>query len=230
MRRVGVCGGLVCAALIGLSGPSRAVVTMTVSIHQTSDDSTVDHIQFPAVTVPAGWVIANDYIQLDTQMTDTGDGIQIYTDNTSADASPKYTGIISPTTQTPAGLIDLSATDQKLPTAWSIVNPVNSPGVVPPALDPNNGGFQWFFHDDKAQVTNNQGALFFQNGDPYMTVVNQNCIGVNPTTPCIHYGQSPFQFGAGPTPNRIFIEANFQNAMGGDTYRTTAIRIEAFTQ
>ena len=159
-------------------------------------------------------------------------GIQIYTDNTAADASPSFTGAA---TANPAGLVSLSSTTQTLPIAWTIkaatstYTPTGSttPVVVPPlSAEPNNNGvvnptvdpnaFQWLYMVD-------QKTPGFINGEPFALV--KNSLG-------IHFGQGTTldtsDFGASNSPNFIYFEANFSSALAPLTFKTTTLRIEYF--
>jgi len=195
-------------------------VSHEFSIKTVATNAPDTAINWTGVTIPAGYVLAADYIQLDSTITAVTGGIEIYTDNTAADANPHYNGVISPTTQTPAGLVDTTTPTTKLPTAWSIKATLGAPV----ADNPNAGGpnsSQWLFHEDRAQVAvPSQSAAAFVDGDPYITV--KNAIG-------IHFGQLVTEFGAAPSPNYIYTEANFGSAVTPRTYQTSTLRLEAFT-
>ncbi len=196
-------------------------VSMSVAIKKISDNTSDTQINWTGVTLPANYVLAANYIQLDSTITASGGGIEIYTDNTAADANPRYTGVISSTTQTPAGLVDTTLTTQKLPVAWSIKANLGAPV----ADNPNSGGgnsFQWLFHEHRAQIAvPSQSAGAFVDGDAYVTVKNTNGI---------HFGQAPTEFGAAGSPNFIYTEAGFTAALTPRTYRTSTLRLEAYTQ
>jgi len=197
-------------------------VAMDVAILKTADNTPDTQINWTGVTLPAGFVLASDYIQLSSTITASGGGIQTYTDNTAADASPKFSGLINSVSATPAGLVDNSSTTLKLPTAWTILHSSGVPVAANPnnAADPNS--FGWLYHEDKAQVAvPTLGASAFVNGDPYITVENSNGI---------HFGQSPTQFGSAASPNNMYLEADFTSALTPRTYSTTTLRLEAFTE
>lgn len=65
------------------------------------------HIEKSSITfnvnrsIISSWTVANEYIEIDVDVDTTTWGIQIYTDNKSADANPKYTG-----TSNPCGLVN----------------------------------------------------------------------------------------------------------------------------
>src|SRR5205823_3974163 len=146
--RVGVSTNTAVATTSGVG-----TVAMNVTIRKVSDNTTDTAIKWTGVSIPSGFVVASDYVQLDSTITAATGGIEVYTDNTGSDASPKYTGAINATSQTPAGLVNASNTTAKLPTAWTILDAVGTPAAANPAT-----GFNWLYHEDRAQVANNQGA------------------------------------------------------------------------
>jgi hypothetical protein len=167
---------------------------------------------------PPGWALANQYIQVDLDPDAASWGLQIYTDNKAADASPKYTG-----SSDPAGLVDSTDTTKALPMAWSVTDttttvPNGFVAPVPPANNPNGGdpnSFQWLFMKDR-------GTSGFTDGfvsNPYSTVVDNTGI---------HHASGDTQFGAANSPHRIYLEANFATAVTPRTYRTTTLRLEFY--
>lgn len=169
----------------------------------------------------AGFLLADQYIQLQTTMTISGaGGIQIYTDNTNGSASPKYTAPVNATSPTPAGLVASNGLS-KLPTAWSI----SASTANPTAGDPNNTTTfsNWLYHEDKAQVANNQGGSNFANADAYITAYSAG--------QGLHFGSGPTQFGGfhAVDTNYIFTEADFTAATTPNTYGTNELILEAFT-
>lgn len=222
-------------AVAGVVGTGS--VQMSVSVISLNTLTADTAVNWNNVTLPTSFRVADDYIQLNSTITAAGGGIQIYTDNTAAaDANPLFTGVISSTTLLPAGLVDTANTVFTLPIAWSIkssTNPANSPSVKPVAADPNNNGqngkptdnnaFQWLFMEDHAQVAvPNLNASAFRNSDPFVTV--------QAAEQGIHFGQANNEFGPGPTPYYLYLEANFGFAITPRTYKTSTLRLEAFTQ
>lgn len=205
----------------------RYVDNTTSPIFQTalknrSNNGLATQVTWDSVNLPAAWAIADQYIELDVDVSTQIWGVQIYTDNRANDASPAYSGLISSYTATPAGLIDTVATARKLPLAWAVRTAVSTIPVV--AADPNNASnpnsFQWFFIEDARQVAVPiLNANAFVNGDPYVTVLNN--VG-------LHYGQSPAEFGADTPPYRIYLQADFGNAVTPRTYRTSTLRVELY--
>jgi len=171
----------------------------------------------------AGFLLADQYIQLNTTMTiSSAGGVQIYTDNTNASASPRYTAVVSSVTPTPAGLVSSNGLS-KLPTAWAIqTSSITSPAAGNPndTVDFSN----WFFHEDKAQVANpSLNASAFANADPFITVYGAG--------EGLHFGQGPTQFGGfnAVDHNYIYTEADFTTATTPNTYATSELILEAYT-
>jgi hypothetical protein len=184
----------------------------------------------------SGWLTANQYLQITSHMSVNNSAfIQTYMNNTAATASPKYTGVISSVTASPAGLVNASSTTlAPLPTAWQIASSTN---VVAPD-DPNctgaSGqptscvspftGYAWFYHEDKAQVLNNQGVSGpFANGASY---IEAETAGVPAN---IQFAQGSFGAGAASGVNNMYLEAKFTNAEGGATYGSNTITVELAT-
>jgi len=184
----------------------------------------------PAITWTAAagnsWTVANQFVQIASTLTVVGSGIQTYTDNVRS--NPAYTGTISSNTSSPAGLVNTGNTAATpVPTAWQI----RAQGVTPEVVDdPNNTGigrtgWAWFYHQDKSQVANNQGVTgpwVDGTADPYHVMEQSG------QPPSIHFSQS--QFGNSTSNvNNVYLEANFQNALGGSSYKTTTLTVELFT-
>jgi hypothetical protein len=213
--------------LSGFSAPAQAdSIGFNAEIHQIGTHNPETQINWTDVTLPNGFVVANSYIQLTSSFNVASGGIQIYTDNLAPDAAPfNYIGPVNSSSPPPSGLVDTVTRQTRLPMAWTIRSGV----LPPPAQDPNAGGFVWFYMLDKSQVNSppyNTSA--FEDGIPYNTIVNNRCLTRQDV--CIHYAQSPTEFGFAPQPHHIFFEADFSTAMTPRTYRTNALRLEAFSQ
>jgi hypothetical protein len=159
------------------------------------------------------WTVANQYLQIASTLTVAGAGIQTYTQNSGG----LYTGTASSTTA--AGLVNLQNTKQTIPMAWEV-----STGTYQAPDDPNNTGvghtgWAWFYYADKGG-----GLLGNAPGNWYIQVENAG----NP--PQIQFAQSSFGAGNLNGINKLFLEANFANAVGGNTYQTNTLTLELFTQ
>src|SRR5438477_7713645 len=143
-------------AIVSLLG--GGTVQMTITLRNVSDNSTTTQIYWTTntVTLPAGFVDADAYIQLDSTLTASGGGIQIYTDNTASDvpAGERFTYVGSTNSVNPAGLVDLTTTTKTLPLAWSIKDTTTT---APTAADPTSGtdpnASQWLFFKDRQTPT-----------------------------------------------------------------------------
>ncbi len=202
---------------------SAGQIAMTVQVLKTADntvDPTGINWNNPVV---GSFSVASDYVKLDSTLSITGAGIQIYTDNTAPDASPRFTGLISSFTATPAGLVNATDTTKTLPMAWTIQDLLGTPVAIDPnAVAPGNTASAWLYFEDHAQVANpDLHAGNFLPGDAFVTV--QNTTG-------IHYDQDPAKFGVASSPNYIYVESDFRSALGGTTYKTSTLRLEAYTQ
>ncbi len=215
-----------------ITGGAQVIQIASVAIKNRSDNAIVSAINWTGGAPGAGWLVADQYVDMVSSITTTSGGIQTYTDNTHA--SPAYTGVISNVTQTPAGLVSNSDTTQKIPTAWR-PSTFTLAGVNP--INPNGGAgesFLWFFHEDSAQVANNQGATDFANADPFITMyAAPNTVLTGQTQPVsgLHFAQGPTQFGGFQSVAHTFIytEADFTGALAGTTYSTNKLILEAFS-
>jgi hypothetical protein len=212
-------------------------ISFNAAIREVGTNAPAAQISWTGVTLPAGLVRASHYIQLASTFTASNGGIEIYTDNTAADATPyQYTGVISSNTPPPSGLVDGTSHTNRLPMTWTI----QASTVAPTPQNPNvpATGFAWFFMTDRGQVAvPSQNVTAFEDGLPYITVANNQCgTPANPGNTCIHYAQGaggqgdPTQFGGAPSPNNIFLAADFSTAVTPRTYGTSTLRLEAYTQ
>ena len=109
------------SATSGLTGGTATVQINAVTLKTIGTNTALgagSPMTWTNPTPGAGFLVADQYIQLDTTINTLNGGVQIYTDNHNAAATPRYTGLISSYTATPAGLVMVNDTTQKLPTAW----------------------------------------------------------------------------------------------------------------
>src|SRR3954471_17998007 len=101
---------LTATASAGFTGAGSVSISITIKNMSNQQVASPQTITWSG-GVPATWRIASQYIQLDSTITADSGGIQIYTDNKAADASPiASTGIC-------AGLVDTANTQLVLPLA-----------------------------------------------------------------------------------------------------------------
>ncbi|MCB4756055.1 MAG: hypothetical protein LHV69_03330 [Elusimicrobia bacterium] len=148
----------------------------------------------------------------------------------------------------PAGLLwssGLATSSRTLSMAWTIKtstkvvelsDPVNGLGASDPTSGPISGynnRFQWVFMRDKQTPAidfNGNGTWpdpgtgedAFVDGEAGSTIADSNGV---------HYGQAPTEF-TGPNTGRawIYLQASFNTALAGATYRTNTVTVESFTE
>ena len=137
--------------------------------------------------------------------------IRIYTDNAATDANPKFGGSFGENNG--AGLIDTTTNTIVLPLAWLIKDDKGDPTTGDP-----NSNTSWFYFKDKSQTN------FWTTTDTkdYSTVAKAGY--------GIHYAQGSSGYGNAPSPNYMYIQSDFTNAVGGRNYKTTTLRIELFSE
>lgn len=223
--------GLVMAAVVPSHAfTSKGVVTSTASatIGGGLAQMSVSIVGGSSVTWNAtagsGWTLASQYIQIASTLTIAGSGIQTYTQNSGG----LFTGANSSTTA--AGLVNLSSATQTIPLAWQINGSTSGPvGVADPNCTGASGqpsycatqaqtGWAWFYYADK-------GVNLLANapGNFYIQVESAG----NPVS--IQYAQGSFGAGAASSVNKLYLEALFQNALSGNTYKTNTLTVESFT-
>ena len=193
--------------------------TVTVVVRNVSDNQLAPGGIITWSSIAAGatsWKVANQYIEISHSNLPESWGMQLYTNNKSASAIPKYTG-----TADPAGLISASNTIMALPVAWRITDAViSSPSNPVPRAD--NLGFTdylWHFLKDKNTFDDpiTPGNETFVNGEDYVTLWSQSGIAWN-------------EGGRSGNPKRayIYLAANFTMSSVGAEYDTSTLTVEAF--
>lgn len=185
-------------------------LAMSIEIRRRTDNVVVSSITWHLAAGTTQWALAEQYILLHSTLTQSGGGIRIYTDNAAADANPKYGGTFGEGNG--AGLIDTSTNTVFLPMAWLIKDDVGDPATGDPQTNSN-----WFYFKDKSQTN-------------FWTSTTKDYSRVALAGFGYHYAQDEHNYGAMSSPNPIYIEANFLNAVGGRTYRTTTLRIELYSE
>ena len=201
------------------------------------------------------WKLADQLLVINSTVTDNGGGIKIYTDNTAADANPRFVPPVPGTPILPvnvaAGLVKAGAattSESPLPMAWTIKT---APRLVESgtaetgvgAADPQTGPatavynnkFQWLFVTDKYNWANgtdyNGDGDTGDAGDAAPLALDAPYVTmINKTG--VHFGQADTEFGAHPdgANSFVYLEANFAGADVQQLYRTTALRVEAYIQ
>jgi hypothetical protein len=209
-------------------------------------------ITWSGLTPGYGWKIADRLLVLNSTVTDTNGGIQIYTENTASDASPKFVlplpaDPINPVNNAAGLLQGISGnTSTTLSMAWSIkastkeveVNdPVNGIGAQNPN-NPTGSGynnpFQWLFITDSVNTSgidyNGNGTVTdpgdqapFVNGAAYISPVR-----VGGGLEVLQDGT--IQAETNGSNSYLYLQANFGNAAAQTAYQTTTLRVEAYIQ
>jgi len=197
--------------------PFRSYPILSSPIRNIADNKSASAITWTGAVAGASWVRADQYLELDLNAGQNAWGIQIYTDNTAADANPKFASTI-PSGQpgsNPAGMIGQCNPSFVLPLAWSIQPDTTTP---PAAGDPQTNTV-WFSIEDKLTPDISvQKTTHFTNGAPYVLVKNNQGIQIS---------QGSFVSVLNTT-NPLYLEANFNAALGGCSYQTTTLRLEYF--
>jgi len=170
-------------------------------------------ITFSDTNLPKRWVLAEQYIEIECDPDSTSWGIQIYTDNKSEQAEPKYTG-----SSDPCGLVDTTTGVFVLPMAWTIEYTTRTrtalintnTGQPEPGSWVSSGGWMWKWMRDK-------NSSDFQNGMNYVVCWDNGGL---------LWGD--WQRESKKSPNYIYLSANFSNAIGGRKYKTNQLKIEFF--
>ncbi len=216
--------GVVSPFQISANGPGTVIIDNVRIV--SNQNARVFDVTGPDITWNPSpgdaWVRSSNFLTLDVDPnTDTSWGVQIYTDNTGAAASPRFT---SPVTvgqpgSNPAGLVDMATPNKALPLAWSI-QPLGAP--IPAAAVPATPlGPSWLYVKDRATPNiPSQNTTAFQDGQAYVTMVGNRGI---------HFSGGDTEFGAELPPYRIYFEADFSAAVSPRSYQTNRLIVEYFT-
>jgi hypothetical protein len=169
-------------------------------------------LTWSSISLPSRGVLADQYLQVLTNASNSTWGAQIYTDNTGSGASPAYAGAGNA-----SGLVDVTSPTKTVPLLWTILDTVDvstAPGN--PIFNPGTAEFNapFFYIKDLA------GSAPLTNMEDYITTMNNTGI---------HYSPGSTNYGATRTPDYIFIAADFTNAVTPRTYKTNRLTLEFFT-
>jgi len=203
-----------------LSG--AGTVSLSVNVKNLNGTAATD-ILWNAVTLPVagGFKLADTYLEVASVLTQSGSGVQIYTDNTTA--TPAFSGV--PTAVDPSGLVDNTNTAQRLPVAWAAKVPADP---QPVATNPNNNqttdpnASQWvYMKDAQTKTIPNTTTTVFVPGQDFVTIVSGDKGG--------HFTQTGFFPGQFPT-LKVYLAADFGGAVTPRTYSTNKLTVESFVQ
>jgi len=203
---------------------STGTGTVSLSIQlQTLTGGTTSQIWWDTSKIFLGttqWQRADACIILYSNITSTTGAVQIYTDNSAPDANPQFQPVVTSTD--PAGLVDTSSVSATLPMCWRITDSPTTTLTIMQTSDnqhlysPDLGSGFWCF-----LFMRDKGSSGINMGDSYLTV-KQAFSG-------IQYAESNWSNNM-QSPNYIYLGANFSKAGAGRTYKTSTLRIEAFSE
>ncbi len=233
MKRLKILLTLSLGALLVLTGASPSLAftsqsavakTATANLTETPSGSMTVSLEGAATALSwsgvivgtTNWRVAEEYIQLDSDFTGTGWGIQIYTDNTAVDADPQWTG----TGDSKCGLLATDDASRRLELSWIISDDLvtdldGSDAGMPESEVSGIGSWKWM--KDSADT----GAYAFSPGEYFVTAWNENGI---------LWGQDAAERSpAVDTTTYIYIGANFTTATTPRTYQTSKLTLELYT-
>lgn len=203
--------------VINVSGGGEVNLTVrNVSNNQVAGEGRITWSNTQAGVT--AWKVADQYIEISQEDLPVLWGIQLYTDNDSPSASPRYTG-----TADPAGLVKVANTIMTLPMAWRITDQVLSGAERADPVERSDGeGFDdylWHFLKDKNTLDNDRTPVDerFVNGGEYETVWNQAGIAWN-------------EGGRAGNPKKayIYFASKFTMASVNAEYETSRLILEAY--
>ena len=206
--------------------------TINVTLNNIVDNSTTTMVTWSGLSSVTSstwsWKVADQYILVDLDYYSPTWGIQIYTNNKGAGAIPQYTGAVG---TDPNGLVDTSSTAIAMPMCWSIVNSTVS-GSAPTHLvitqsdrQLNSGFYLWMKDINTPTIVG--GSTVFMPGEDYVTVWDNRGIQYAEGTFSAPHDPSHF---ISPSPNFIYLGANFTGAQIPHTYTTNQLYIELFNE
>ncbi len=208
--------------LFSFVSPAGADITVTV-VDRNGNPAAENKITWDSASIIPGttkWLCAKTLLKVECDY--TGGAIQIYTDNTAADAIPEWTGSGDPKNL----LKDEGATSiVGLPLCWRVWGKLLDDSPDDLIIVQVNGdicslssiGWQtWFWMKDR-------GSDDFIDGDNWITNWKES-VGIQ-----VSFWQWVDWWGDTPSPFYIYIGANFTDAMALSTYKTSTLRLELFT-
>ena len=205
---------------------SAGSVALSIQIQNLTGETTSQIWWDNSAITPGStqWRRADACIVLYSNITSSAGAVQIYTDNTAADANPKF--VAAGGNIDPAGIVDTSSASAALPMCWrmtdtstttlTIKQTADNQHLYSQELDP--GFYCFFFMRDK-------GSSSITMGDAYLTM-KQAFSGMHYSDGNTYNNWSQNML----APNYIYLGANFSTAKPGKTYRTSTLRIEGFVE
>lgn len=238
---VGAPGGVFYVDQVRWSQSGDPNVIFSRSIKNRSGNTPASSFTFTVPSLPAKWVTANQYIQVDFDPGSVPDltsgqfvpwGLQIYTNNTAVTANPRYTGTAA---TNPTGLVDSSSTIKRLPMCWRVVDALTSNTTIVQGSDnklysQELGGqasqfpcFQWMKDSATPNIVT-EGTTIFSPGESAITFWDNEGL---------HFSDGPknwgVNWGATKSPLYIYLGADFSTAVTPRSYGTSMLTLEFFT-
>ena len=218
---------------------TTGVVSMNAVIMNMSGGTTTQIWWDPSSVIvnTSGWVGASAYILLYSTITSSTGGIEIYTDNTSSItapiADPLYTGAISTWTVqlgNPAGLVSAKLPKFMFPMCWRVsATPLTSLNIV--QIIPSNQAVYAELYDANSPAPANQFYCYLWVEDKalFNFPTNLDYRTIRDSRRGIQYCETTW--GQAVSPVYLYFGANFGNGTSlPDTFRTTTLTIEAFSE
>lgn len=221
--------------------PGATLPLFRATLRNVSDNSVATDLTWGGATPPPGWRAANQYIELEL---DPGDlqnwGVQIYTDNRFPyqDDRSKYKG---PESTDPSGLIDMTDQTKRLPMCWRVVDKTTNTLNIVQGTDnrlysQQLGGqasgfpcFHWLKDVSTPDIPATNTKKFVYGEDAAIVWDHQGmhyAEGLRATDPA-YFGKF---WGAVASPVRIYLGANFANAVTPRGYKTETLRLDLFSE
>jgi hypothetical protein len=245
-------------ATVTTGGTPTVSTTLTIKNVTAPEGANQTEVTWTGVTAGSTeWKIAEQLLRLDTTITASNGGVQIYTDNKEAGANPKFVDAtpldLNNPDSNPAGLVSVTDTGDTLSLAWAIKDSSHVvEGAGPTGIranDPNENNqcgrpdvadaYQWLFMSDASSPAidfNGDGDVL--DTDPVADCPNPDTVAFVPGNTFstminrngFHFGQGPANFGGSPTGIRyVYLQADFTPAFAQEQYKTNRLIVETFT-
>ncbi|MBI4395713.1 MAG: hypothetical protein HY548_01365 [Elusimicrobia bacterium] len=216
---------------------SKTTPYLNVRMKNRSDNTEATSLTWIAPTLPSRWGTADQYLEIDLEPGNrTNWGLQIYTNNRSATANPRYTG---PAGSNPCGLIDTTTSTWRLPLAWRAIEKTTTTitvvtddagGLFSQELGGVSGGyrcFQWM-KDLSTPDIPTMNTTAFVPGEDGVTVWNNEGMHFAEGDRIGNYWGSSWAPIASPL--YIYLAADFLSAHTPRQYNTSTLTLELFSE
>lgn len=178
-----------------------------------------------------GWKAAKQYVMIYSTLTAVSSAVQIYTDNCAADADPQFY-TTTPVGENPAGLVRQSNGKSALSMCWRLTENTTDSLTIGSVMDgtamklysmeisSSYPCFLWMKDKSTPDMPGTAADDKFVYGEDYCVIWEENrgCQHAEGTW-------SPMS-----SPNFLYLGADFSSASTPETYQTSNLRIELFTE